>query len=87
MATVYGSVGDDTVNGYNNQNDYVFGGPEFDTWRGGGAGRDNLYGLSGNDFCTAATMLINCMAVSAMIFKVVAMTAIFTISQTALGKI
>lgn len=49
MAYVYGSVGDDTVNGYDNQDDYLFGGPEYNIYGYGGAGRDTLYGYGGND--------------------------------------
>lgn len=45
----YGTVGDDTVYGYDWGDDYIFGGPEYSTWRSDGAGRDTLYGLGGND--------------------------------------
>lgn len=49
MAYLYGTVGDDTVVGYNYYDDYLFGGPEYSTWGGDGAGRDTLRGYGGND--------------------------------------
>jgi Ca2+-binding RTX toxin-like protein len=49
LAHVYGTVGDDTVVGYDGQDDYLFGGPQYNTLGGDGAGRDTLYGYGGND--------------------------------------
>ena len=49
MAYVYGTVGDDNIAGYDWSDDYLFGGPEYNIYGSGGAGRDTLSGYSGND--------------------------------------